>query len=157
MYWFKTAWDFILVNKRHIRIIHLSKSFVQEAYFHRQALYYFSNINNSKNSDVCFAQRCISGLCHSFHCIFRLYPAGNIQKGFPSGSLVQNSPARSQEARGLGLIPGSGRSLGVHNLNSLQYSCLENSMDRGAWRAIVHGMAKSWTSLSMRAAPRGQY
>ena len=53
MYWFKTAWDFMLVNKGHVRTIHLIKSFVQEAYFYWQILYYFCNINNSENSDVC--------------------------------------------------------------------------------------------------------
>ena len=47
-----------------------------------------------------------------------------------------------------GLIPGSGRSPGEGNGNPLQYSCLENSMDRGAWGATVHGAAKSWTRLS---------
>ena len=47
-----------------------------------------------------------------------------------------------------GSIPGSGRSLGVGNGNALQYSCLENSMDRGAWRATVHGVGKSQTRLS---------
>ena len=46
-----------------------------------------------------------------------------------------------------GLIPGSGRSLGRDG-NSLQYSCLDNSMDRGAWWATVHGVTKSWTRLS---------
>ena len=45
----------------------------------------------------------------------------------------------------LGLIPGSGRSPGEENGNPLQYSCLENPMDRGAWQAIVHGVAKSQT------------
>ena len=45
----------------------------------------------------------------------------------------------------LGLIPGSGRSLGGGCDNPLQYSCLENPMDRGAWWATVHGVAKSWT------------
>ena len=44
--------------------------------------------------------------------------------------------------------PGSGRSPGEGNGNPLQYSCLENSMDRGAWWATVHGVAKSWTRLS---------
>ena len=44
-----------------------------------------------------------------------------------------------------GLIPRLGRSPGEGNGNPFQYSCLENSMDRGAWRAIVHGIAKSWT------------
>ena len=48
----------------------------------------------------------------------------------------------------LGSIPGSGRSPGEGNGNPLQYSCLENPMDRGAWWATVHGVAKSWTRLS---------
>ena len=47
-----------------------------------------------------------------------------------------------------GLIPGSGRSTGEGNGKPLQYSCMENPMDRGAWRATVHGVAKSWTQLS---------
>ena len=47
-----------------------------------------------------------------------------------------------------GLIPGSGRCHGGGNSNPLQYFCLENSMDRGAWWATVHGVAKSWTQLS---------
>ena len=47
-----------------------------------------------------------------------------------------------------GSIPGLGRSPGDGNGNSLQYSCLENSMDRGAWRAIVHGVTKSQTHTS---------
>ena len=46
-----------------------------------------------------------------------------------------------------GLIPGLERSLGGGHGNSLQYSCLENPMDRGTWRATVHGIAKSWTLL----------
>ena len=56
--------------------------------------------------------------------------------------MIKNPPANTRDS---GLIPGSGRSLGVGNGNSLQYSCLENSMDRGAWQAIAHGVAKSWT------------
>ena len=48
----------------------------------------------------------------------------------------------------LGLIPGSGRSPGEGNDNTLQYSCRENPMDRGAWQATVHGVTKSWTQLS---------
>ena len=47
-----------------------------------------------------------------------------------------------------GLIPGLGRSPGKGNDNSLQYSCLKNSRDRGAWWAAVHGVANSWTRMS---------
>ena len=59
--------------------------------------------------------------------------------GFPDGSAVKNLPASAGDA---GLIPGSGRSPGVGNGYPLQYSCLENSMNRGAWQATVHGVAK---------------
>ena len=59
--------------------------------------------------------------------------------GFPGGSVVKNPPAKSGVAN---LIPGSGRSLGEGSGNPLQYSCLENPMDRGAWRATVYGIAK---------------
>ena len=59
--------------------------------------------------------------------------------GFPNGSVVKNMPANAGH---LGLIPGSRRFLGEGNGNPFQYSCLENSMDRGAWGATVHGVAK---------------
>ena len=45
-------------------------------------------------------------------------------------------------------IPGLGRSPGEGNGNAIQFSCLENPMDRGGWQSIVHGIAKSWTGLS---------
>ena len=63
--------------------------------------------------------------------------------GFPSGAVVKKLPANVGDARDAGSIPGPGRSLEVGNGNSLQYSCLENSMDRGTWWAIVHGVTKS--------------
>ena len=53
--------------------------------------------------------------------------------------------ASACNAGDLGLIPGSERSPGEGNGNPFQYSCLENSMDKGAWRTAVHGVAKSWT------------
>ena len=58
--------------------------------------------------------------------------------------MVKNLPANAGDPRDVGLIPGSGRSPGMGNDNTLQYSCLENSMDRGAWQARVHGVARSW-------------
>ena len=65
--------------------------------------------------------------------------------GFPGGSEVK---AAACSVGDLGSIPGSGRSPGEGNGNSLQYSCLENPMDGGAWWAIVHGVAKSRIRLS---------
>ena len=58
---------------------------------------------------------------------------------------VKNLPANTGDIRDVGLIPGPGRSSGEENGNPLQYSCLENPMDRGAWQTTVHGAAKSQT------------
>ena len=54
--------------------------------------------------------------------------------------VVKNLPANAGDIRDVGSIPGSGRSPGGEHGNSLQYSCLENPMERGAWQAIVHGV-----------------
>ena len=59
--------------------------------------------------------------------------------------VVKNLPANAGDTRAKGSIPESGRSPGVGNGNPLQYSCLENSMDRGAWQATVHGVTKNQT------------
>ena len=66
-------------------------------------------------------------------------------QGFPDGSDGQESACNAGDPSS---IPESGRSPGEGNGNPLQYSCLENSMDRGAWQATVHGVAKSQTRLS---------
>ena len=65
--------------------------------------------------------------------------------GFPGGSDDKESASNVGDP---GSIPGLGRSPGEGNGNPLQYSCLENSMDRGAWQDMVHGVAKSQTRLS---------
>ena len=57
--------------------------------------------------------------------------------------MVKNPPANAGDA---GSIPGLGRSPGGENDNPLQYSCLENPMDRGAWKAAVHGVSESDTA-----------
>ena len=68
-----------------------------------------------------------------------------ITLGFLGGSEDKASACNAGDP---GSIPGLGRSPGEGNDNPLQYSCLENPMDRGIWRATVHGVAKSWTQLS---------
>ena len=59
--------------------------------------------------------------------------------------VVKNLPANAGDIRDAGSIPGSGRSPEGGNGNPLQYSCLESSLDRGAWSATVHRVTKSWT------------
>ena len=71
-----------------------------------------------------------------------------VTQGFPGGSVGKESTCNAGATGDAGLIPGWGRSPGEGNGNPTQYSCLGNSMDRGAWRATVHGVAKNWTRLS---------
>ena len=59
--------------------------------------------------------------------------------------MVKNPPANTEDVRNAGSIPGWGRSLGGGHDNPLQYSCLENPMDRGIWQAMVHRVTKSQT------------
>ena len=66
----------------------------------------------------------------------------------PRGSVVKNPPVNAGGTRDAGSIPGLGRFHGGGNGNPLQYSCLENSMDSGAWRATVHEITESWILLS---------
>ena len=66
---------------------------------------------------------------------------------FSGGAVARNPPANEGDAEDSGSIPESGRSPGAGNGTPLQYSCLENPMDRGAWWAAVHGVAKSRTRL----------
>ena len=71
--------------------------------------------------------------------------SGRATGGFPGGSDSKESACNVGDP---GLIPVSGRSPGEGNGDPLQYSCLENSKDRGACQATVHGIIKSWTQLS---------
>ena len=77
--------------------------------------------------------------------IFRIYVSILVLLGFLGGVVLKNPPPNAGD---MGSIPGLGMSFGVGNGNPLQYSCQENSMDRGVWRAKVHGVAKSRTQLS---------
>ena len=74
-----------------------------------------------------------------------IYPCVPRYLGFPCSSVGKESACSAGDP---GLIPGLGRYPGEGNGNPLQYPCLENLMDRGAWWAAVHGVAKSWARLS---------
>ena len=67
--------------------------------------------------------------------------------GCPGGSMTKESTCNVGDAGDMGSVPGSGRSLGGGHGNALQYSCLENPMDRGAWWAMALRAAKSRTRL----------
>ena len=72
---------------------------------------------------------------------------GTCRKASRVALVVKNLPVNAGDIRDVGSIPGLGRSPGEGHSNPLQYSCLENPMDRGAWRATVHRVAKSQTQL----------
>ena len=76
---------------------------------------------------------------------FYIYMYFYIYKGFPGSSAGKEFTCNAGD---LGSIPELGRSPGKGNGNPLQYSCLENPMDRGAWQSTVHGVAKSRAQLS---------
>ena len=76
-----------------------------------------------------------------------------ITQGFPGGVVVKYLPANAGDAGDTGLIPGLGRSPGGGNGNPLHYSCQDNPMDRGAWRATVHGVARVGHNWAHTHAP----
>ena len=96
--------------------------------------------SNSKGNDPQrrFPHKCTSwrkSVFFFFYCTIHVSAlCPSYIRGFPGGIVVKNLPADAGDARDAGLIPGSGRSAGEGNSNPLQYSCLGNSMDRGAWR-----------------------
>ena len=65
--------------------------------------------------------------------------------GCPGGAVVKNPRVNAYDPKDKGSVLGLGRSLGDGNGNWLQYSCLENPMNRGAWSTTIHGVTRSWT------------
>ena len=81
------------------------------------------------------------------HRFLSIYSVAYFLRASQVALLVENPPANAGDVKDMGSIPGSGRSPGEGNGNPLQYSCLENPMDRGAWRATIHRVAMSRTRL----------
>ena len=99
----------------------------------------------SKASEQCWA--CLWGLWRPSSILTLICGCLRAQWISQVTLVVKNLPANAGDLRDMGSVPGSGRSPGGENGNLLQYSCLGNPMDRGAWWATVHGIAKSWTRL----------
>ena len=91
-------------------------------------------------SPLCISTR----MSHIIWCLTKIQLQEN-----PSGSVVKNLSASAGDSEDVSLTPGSGRCPGEGNNNPLQYSCLENPMDRETWGATVHGVTKSQTWLNM--------
>ena len=92
------------------------------------------------------------GLLHCRRILYQLSHKGSPFQGLlwvkiQGALVVKHPPASAGDMRDMGSIPGSGRSPGGGNGNPLQYSCLGNPIDRGAWQALIHRMTKSWTWL----------
>ena len=85
---------------------------------------------------------CLASFVYLTRKTYLLYSLGS----FLGGAVVKNPPANAGDTRDMDLIPGSGRSPGGRNGNPIQYTCLENPMDRGGWWGAVHGVAESGTT-----------
>ena len=93
---------------------------------------------------ICFASQ-IEGFSFS-KVLLKLLDARYFSECFPGGAVVKNLPANARDTKDIGSILGPGICCGLGNGNPLQYSCLENSMDRGAWWTTVRdGVTKNWT------------
>ena len=84
---------------------------------------------------------------HIIHVLLFTAPTG-VYTGLPGGSVVKNPPANTGDEEDTDSVPGLGRTPGGGNGNPLQYSCLGDPTDKGAWWATVHGVAKNQTQLS---------
>ena len=100
-----------------------------------------------KKKNVLYLVIEVPELFASFVCICSISQQVYFTKASQVVPVIENSPADAGDIRDAGSIPRSGRSLGKGHGSPLQYSCLENPMDRGAWWAIVHGVTERWTQL----------
>ena len=120
----------------------LGLSYVQYSLFTRALSHYCPNTVEEMNLFV-WDHKSRKQKCWDSKCII------SISQSPPGGAVAKNPPASAGDSGAMGSIPGLRRSPGEGNGNPLQCSCLGNSMDREAWWAVVHGVARNWMRLSM--------
>ena len=112
------------------------------------------SIANYWKTSVCvhYKSNVIKFICQSHHCEFynMVKASSNSEKELPQWLSGKESACNAGNADDTGSVPGLGRTPGGGNGNPVQYSCLENPMDRGAWWATVHSVAKSQTHFNIR-------
>ena len=131
-------WKQILLSSRNSTKLQRTRQ--RRGVIRAQALY-------TQKSEICGQRQGRSNPTRQQHSLLPLgftdiLTTSDVFSGFPGGSVVKNLPAKAEDPDS---VPGFGRSPGEGNGNPLQYSCLGNPMDIGAWRATVHRVAKSWT------------
>ena len=100
-------------------------------------------------------ERCVQSVLIPWALLTGFFDQNSSNQDIPSGtSGKKNPPANAGDIRDAGLIPGLGRSPRGGHGNPLQYSCLENPKDRGAWQAAVPGVSKSWTLSDLARTAR---
>ena len=145
------------INTHTLFLNHLMESYIRHGPFNvfKGEVYFLKNhstVINLSKFNIATIPSFTFQLCHfikknvlySIFFFFFTFSTGS-SLGFSGGSAVKNPP---ENAGNMSPIPASGRSAGEGNGNPLQHSCLGHPMNRGAWRAIVHGVAGSWTRLS---------
>ena len=123
---------------------------------------YMTELRSRKNTYPTIVTSCDHNFSSHLNCFpfinLSLLISFHIQRSAFPGSSVDEEPAcNAGDTRDTGSIPGSGRSPEEGHGKPLQYSCLENFMDRGAWWATVHGVTKSWTQQSTHPQGRNGY
>ena len=139
-YWLPIIWGFLAIFRyyRHTSFYCISLC--------RYCLLFFFFTDWKSVAALLWADLLVSFFLAVFaHFVYLCHILVILKWGFPGGSDSKESACNGGDS---GSVPGLGRFPGEGNGNSLQYSCLENSTDRGAWQTIVHGVAKSQTWLN---------
>ena len=139
----------LVIPQLQAQFLHISLNWVLPSFFSILFSSWVWSLPAILQPHACRSSTLSYGASSLLHFLLNLIPFVNSYSFFVAcGARVKNLPANAGDAEDVGSAPRLGKFPRVGNGNLLQYSCLENSMDRGAREATVHGVAKSWTRLS---------